>query len=406
VAWSAVRWFGRGTALGPQYWRFFFAEAFFDFGMFVFYFLYNLYLLQLGFHEDLLGLLAGVMTAGNIAGSLLAVLAMRRFRIRGTLLGSFALTAGLAALRAYATSPPVLIGLSAIAGVATAAWPVALSPAITQITTQKNRAFGFSLTCAAGISIGILGGLAAGRLPGWIARLHLAHAGVESYRLSLFAGCAFVMLALIPLSRVNFGAAPVSERKLHRPSPLLLRFLIAMGAWSLGTGMLNPFFNVFFSQHIHLPVQQIGYVFAAAQIAQVGAILLSPLVFRKFGLTRGISGMQLATALAMLSLAAVGGPIWAAAGYAAYMMFQYMSEPGQFTLLMEAVPPAERNSASALNFLVAYAGQSIAAASAGWLLSRAGYPPVMVAAAVICVVAAVLFRVLLASPKAAAPSTD
>jgi predicted MFS family arabinose efflux permease len=257
---------------------------------------------------------------------------------------------------------------------------------------------------SAGIFIGILGGLAAGRLPGWIVRLHLAVPGVESYRLSLFAGCAIVLLALLPLSRVKFGASQPSERKLHRPSPLLLRFLVAMAAWSLGTGMLNPFFNVFFAQHIHLPLQQIGYVFAVAQIAQVAAILLSPLVFRKFGLTRGISGMQLATAFALLSLSAAGGPIWAAAGYSAYMMSQYMSEPGQFTLLMEAVPPSERNSASALNFLVAYAGQAVAAAGAGMLLTRVGYPPVMVLAAVICVVAAVLFRVLLANPKPGVPS--
>jgi predicted MFS family arabinose efflux permease len=86
------------------------------------------------------------------------------------------------------------------------------------------------------------------------------------------------------------------------------------------------------------------------------------------------------------------------------MMSQYMSEPGQFTLLMEAVRPAERNSASALNFLVTFAGQAIAATAAGWVLARFGYPPVLVAAAVVCVIAAILFRVLLANPKPDAPS--
>jgi predicted MFS family arabinose efflux permease len=184
----------------------------------------------------------------------------------------------------------------------------------------------------------------------------------------------------------------------------VLRFLIAMAAWNLGTGAMNPFFNVFFAQRVHLPVQQIGYVYAASQVAQVGAILFSPLVFRKFGLTRGIAGMQLATAFALLGLAAAGGPIWGAVGYSAYMMSQYMSEPGQFTLLMEAVRAPERNSASALNFLVSFAGQAIAAAGAGWLLSRFGYPPVIVLAAVICVIAAILFRVLLADPKPETPS--
>jgi len=345
------------------------------------------------------------MTAGNIAGTILAVLAMQRFGMRRTLLCSFAVTATLSLLRAYITFPPALIGLAAIAGLASSAWAVAYSPAVTQLTTKRNRAVAFSFISSAGISIGILGGLAAGRLPGWISNAHVARSTLESYRFSLFSGAAFVLLALLPLSRVKFGAAVPEERKLHRPSPLLVRFLTAMAVWNVGTGALNPFFNVFFAQRIHLPVQQIGYVFAAAQVAQVIAILLSPLVFRKFGLTRGISGMQMATAVALFILAAVAGPVGAALGYCAYMMTQYMSEPGQFTLLMEAVRAAERNSASALNFLVTFAGQALAAAAAGWLLARFGYPPVMVAAGVICVLAALLFRVLLANPRPGAPSS-
>jgi predicted MFS family arabinose efflux permease len=78
------------------------------------------------------------------------------------------------------------------------------------------------------------------------------------------------------------------------------------------------------------------------------------------------------------------------------MMFQYMSEPGMFTLLMEGVPEGDRNSASALNFLVAFSAQAIAAATAGHLLTTFGYPPVMIGAAFVCAGAALLFRILLA----------
>jgi predicted MFS family arabinose efflux permease len=204
---------------------------------------------------------------------------------------------------------------------------------------------------------------------------------------------------------MKFNATPPSDQKMHRPSPLLLRFLVAMAAWNLGTGALNPFFNVFFAERIRLPLHQIGYVVSSSQVAQVFAILVSPLVFRKFGLTRGIAGMQLATAVALISLAITAGPIWAAIGYSGYMMSQYMSEPGMFTLLMEGVRAGERSSASALNFLVSFTGQAIAAAAAGWLLAHYGYPPVIVGAAVICGAAALLFRSLLADPRPNAPSS-
>jgi predicted MFS family arabinose efflux permease len=130
------------------------------------------------------------------------------------------------------------------------------------------------------------------------------------------------------------------------------------------------------------------------------AILCTPFVFRKFGTARSIYGMELATGVAMLALAMAAGPMWGAVAYTGYMMFQYMSEPGMFTYLMESVAPSERNSASALNFLVTFAGQAIAAAVSGAMLARFGYPPVLAVGAAMCVAAALLFRVLLVKPSA------
>jgi len=75
-----------------------------------------------------------------------------------------------------------------------------------------------------------------------------------------------------------------------------------------------------------------------------------------------------------------------------------------FTLLMDIAPESERSSASALNFLVTFSGQAIAAAAAGRLLQQFGYPPVMIGAAVICAFAALLFLLLMSGAKPRAPS--
>jgi predicted MFS family arabinose efflux permease len=401
---SAIRWFGTGAELGSDFWRFFIAEGFFDFGMFVFFFLYNLYLLQLGFRENFLGTMSGLMTAGSMAGSIVAVAVMRRYGLRTTLLTGFVLTACVAALRAYITLPPALLGLAAAAGLSSAAWPVALSPVVAKLTTEKSRTFGFSLVCSSGIAIGIVGGLVAAHMPAWLLQWHVASSTTGSYRLSLLIGCVFILLAAWRFSRIKLGTVEPAERTFHRPSPVLIRFLTAMAVWNLGTGAMNPFFSVFFARSVRLPVEKIGTVFAISQIVQVLGILLAPLVFRKCGLTQSISGMQYATAFALIALAIAGGPVWAAAAYAAYMMFQYMSEPGMFTLLMEGISEGERSSASALNFLVTFCGQAVAAAVAGKLITNFGYPPVMIAAAIICAAAAFLFRVLLAKSRLPAPS--
>ena len=405
LAWSASRWFLAVPQLGAQFWRFYAAFFLFNFGLFIFFLLYNLYLLQLGFHEDFLGLTASVMTGGSIAGSLLTALAIRRFGLRNTLAGCFVSVAGIAALRACVTPAPALLALSGAAGVATAAWAVSLSPAVAQLTIERDRPVAFSFIFSTGILIGVLGGLVGGRLPGLLVRFHLAASGVESYRGALLAGCVLVLLAVWPLLGVKIDAPPASQRRFYRPSPLVMRFLIAIAAWNLGTGIFNPFFTVFFSR-LRMPVEQIGSVFSAAHVAQAGAVLMAPVVLKRFGLTRGVSGMQFATAFALLALSAAVGPLSAGLAFAAYTMSQYMTEPGMFTFLMDGVTVEERSNASALNFLVTFAAQAIVAAIAGRMISRLGYRPVLITAAIICALAALLFRVLLARPNPPAPTNS
>jgi len=398
TVWSALRWFAAAPRLGGQFWRFYAAFFLFNFGLFVFFLLYNLYLVQLGFREDFIGLVASALTGGSIAGSLLAALAIRRFGLRDTLAGCFVSLACVAALRAIVTPVPALLALAFVAGLISAAWAVSLSPAVAQLTIEKDRPVAFSFIFSTGILIGVLGGLAGGRLPGLLAHFQLVGLGVQSYRGALLAACTLVLLAVWPLSRVSLAATPPTVRGFYRPSPLVIRFLVAIAVWNLGIGMFNPFLSVFFSR-LRMPVEQIGALFSAAHAAQAGAVLMAPIVLRKFGLTRGVSLMQFATALALLALSAAAGPLSAGLAFASYTMSQYMTEPGIFTFLMDGVPVEDRSSASALNFLVTFAAQATVAAIAGRVVSRFGYPPVLVAGAIICALAALLFRALLAKPK-------
>ena len=116
----------------------------------------------------------------------------------------------------------------------------------------------------------------------------------------------------------------------------MVRFLIAMLVWNLGTGIFNPFLNVFFARRMHMPSNRSVRVLSVADRAGRRDSLRA-VVFRRFGVTRGISGMEFATALALLALGGCQRTGWAAAAYCGFMMSQYMSEPGMFTLLMDGV---------------------------------------------------------------------
>jgi predicted MFS family arabinose efflux permease len=131
--------------------------------------------------------------------------------------------------------------------------------------------------------------------------------------------------------------------------------------------------------------------------------LLTPVVFRSMGLVNGIVATQIGTALALLCLAGTHNTRLAIAMYLVFSAMQWMSSPGLYNLLMSRVPDEERSTASAMTmFCNALLGAG-ATAGAGILFVRFGYPPVIAGIAALAVVAAVLFRLLIAPVDRDAP---
>ena len=393
--WVRVRSWWLTKNLDAKFWTFLGASFLFNLGMCIFFFLYNLYLLDRGFRENFLGLVTGAMAIGSIAGTIPAGLLAQRFGLRKTLLLCFTLVTLVSALRALFTQEAPLLVLAFLGGAVLSIWAVSISPAIAQLTSEQNRPFAFSLVFSLGIGVGILGGQSGGRLPGWLAGITPLGTSAQAKQAALLVACGIAAVALIPVSRVRFASAATRERQFYPRSPFLLRFLIAIAVWNLATGAFSPFFNVYFSQYLRMPIEKIGMIFSGAQLSQVLAVVVAPFIFRRLGLVAGIMYMQCATAVALGCLAASRAASGAAVTYAAYTAFQWMSEPGMYSLLMNKVTPSQRSGASAMNFLVVSLAQAIAAAAAGASFARFGYPVVLGAIAAIALIAALMFRALL-----------
>lgn len=389
---GGLRWWMASQGLQAQFLRFLGAASLFNFGLSIFFLLYNLFLLQLGFHEDFIGIVASAMGAGSIAGALPSAYVLHRFGIRATLIATFIAVPLVCAARVVSSSPALLIASAFCGGLLFSAYAIALAPTVARLTTSRSRPFGFSLVFSLGIGSGVIAGVAGGRLPGLLAARETA--GPASLQYALLTACAIAALAALPVLRLRLEPAEASQRTVYPRSRFIVRFLLAVLIWNLATGAFNPFFNTYFAQVLHTPVSTIGVFFSGAQLVQVIAVLSAPLVIRRFGPVRGVMSMQLAAA-GMLALFATG-PAGLAAGsiYAGYMGFQYMSEPGMFTVLMDGVVPADRTGASALNFLVMAGIQALAAAFAGFGVRTFGYPAVLAAAALMAVLAAFSFRAL------------
>ena len=386
LIWKSNTW-----RLEAPFWRFLASSTLLNLGTFQFFLLYNLYLLDLGYRENVLGLIAGAFTAGSLAGVLPAAALAHRYGLKRTLLACVGGTALVCALRAAASGEPALLAAAFAGGLLFAVWAVAVSPVVAAVTTESARPTAFSITFGSGVGIGVVAGLIGGRLPGWMTRSGLAASPAQSKQLVFFAASACVVLALWPLVRLGIQSPPPRETRQYPRGAFIHSFLLAMAAWSFATGLLNPLFNAYFARRFQMPVDRIGIVFSVAQVAQAVAIFAAPLVLRRLGLTRGVAAMQLATALALALLAPAHVALFAAGLYSAYMSFQYMSEPGIYASLMNRVLPGQRSGASALNFLVLFGCQALAASVAGAVVTRYGYSPMLAGAAVLAVAAAWLF---------------
>ncbi len=377
--WTGIGWFFSRQGLSSEFWRFFRGFVTFNVAMMVFFLLYNLHLIAQGFKEDFIGRVSSAMTVGSLLGSMIAGFVVSRIGLRPGLILCFVSQGAASAMRVFASTPLPLLGFAFLAGVSNSFFAVSLVPAVAALTRERNRPFAFSLTMSTGIALGMVAGLIGGRLP---ALLH-------STQNALWLACVLAPLAALPLIRLRGLGKP--ERRLDfralLPSAFLVRFLAALSLWGLATGAFNPFFNVYFARAMGMRVETIGLLFTASQGAQVVAMLLSPLVLRRLGLMRGIASMQAATGLALAGLG-FATPVIALALYPLYMAFQYMSEPGIFSVLMSGVPEEERTGASAWNFIVAFAMQAVAAWAAGEAIARFGYTPVLVSASALALLAA------------------
>jgi MFS family permease len=380
---SGVWWWWKTNALGPQFWIFLAAAVVFNFALFIFFLLFNLFLTDHGFAERFLGDVAGAARVGSLVGTVPAAWIAHRLGLRRSLVAAIAGTALLTLARALVVGATPVIALAFVASALFSLWAVIMAPSIAAAVEEKRRPAAFSFFFATMFANGIGANWIAGRLPDWL------HGKQPALVLSAIL-CA---LSVIPALCLQPAPAAPPGARIYPRGSFLWRFLASFAIWQLATGVFNPFNNVYFAR-LKFSVAQIGAIFSAAQLVQVVALLLAPLVTRRLGLVTGIVWMMFATALALGGLAAAPGGTQAVTAYVAYMACQWMSEPGLNTLLMNHVGEQERGGASALNYLVAFSAQAVAAFAAGALFGEFGYGPVLVGAAAAAACAAMLFRSL------------
>ena len=386
---NAPAWMRQFTG---DFWRFFAAAFFFDFGFGLFFFLFNLYLTDLHFNERIIGQILASLTLGNVVGTIPAMILVRRCGFRRPLLISFLVAPLICALRLFTLWTPAQIGLAFLTGLALCFWPICFSPAVAKFTNEHNRASGFSIVFATGIGMGSLAGLAGGYLPQLLQFRGSELPLVGGIRAVLLCSCGAVMLGAWPLARLAQDAEPAriagGIRLFH---PFLKRFLPPFILWNVVTGSFSIFGAVYLQKALGLPLSQVGTIFSFSQLLQFAAVLSTPFLYRRLGTIKGVSLAQAMTAAFLLLLFFTMVVPLSVAYFLAFNGAQWLCSPGIYRYLMEHIPEDERSTASAVQNISGALCQAGTAALTGSCIVQFGYPAVIAGNAVIALLAALLF---------------
>jgi len=408
--WNAAALWLHGYNLSRRFWLFFTAALFWDAGFGLYFFLFNLYLLDFHLNERAIGLINGALSLGVVAGMLPVGILTRRFGSRHLLLLCFLVAPLLSILRAIFVWELAAIALAFFAGVVMCIWTVCFLPVTASLTSESNRAAATGLIFSVGIGATACGAAASGYLWQWIAVLDPGLGATDVKRIVLLLSSGVVACGLVPLMRLpEVHTAPLQPIVLRQQltvlkDSFLRRFLPCMALWSSLLGAFTPFAAVYFVQQRHVSMSRAGLIISASQLAQLIGGLLVPLAERGLGMMRGILVSQLATGILLALTAFSSDPVWCIVFFCGYSAAQWISSPAMYTLMMNNVAEVDRASASALimfsNFLLIAAATS----AMGILLLYFGYPTMMIALAALECMVAIAFRWMIAERLSPMPA--
>jgi MFS family permease len=390
---AASPWLRR-YSLGRGFWLFFTAALFWDAGFGVYFFLFNLYLLDFHLNERAIGLVNGALSLGLISGMLPAVILTRRIGARRVLIWGFFAASVLGVLRAIFVWEQAAIGLAFIAGLVMCVWPVLFLPVTASLTSESNRTAATGLIFSVGIGATACGVAASGYLSRWVSVLGSAPGPADVKRLVLLLCSGVVACGTVALMRLpELNTAPPERVALRKQfavlrQSFLRRFLPCVALWMSLLSAFMPFAAVYFAKQRHVSLSHLGLIFSASQLAQLTGGLVVPLVERSFGLTRSIIISQVATAVLLTLTALSSHPAWCVVFFCSFSAAQWICSPAMYTLLMNGVDETERAGASALVMFSNYLLTAAATPVMGVLLLHFGYTEVMIAmAALECILA-------------------
>jgi MFS family permease len=353
---------------------------------------FNFYILARGYDLGFLGLVNSVPAITVLAlGIPLGHLADRIGYRMSMMLGIAVAYSAYGAVL-FAPSPAILLAAMAVQGVGSILFYLSVNPFLMKHTGAAERPNVFSSNVALQILAGAGGNLIAGQLPALLkASWNIAPGSAESYRIVLFFGLMWGLLALIPLLLLKTlppAPAPAEERVsiLSWNSGDKNRvFLMALPNLLIGFGaaLLIPYLNLFFRQRFSISDSLLGVLFSISAVFTGLATLLSPQISKRLGSKiRAVIVTQTGSLVFLLLLGFTPFFPGAAAAFFLRAGLMNMSVPLYSAFCMESSPEGKRGVINSFLQVAWQAGWAVGPMISGFVQSSWGFPPLFIATGV------------------------
>ncbi|MBT2687527.1 MFS transporter [Bacillus sp. ISL-47] len=337
-------------------------------GFGIFMVIYNFYIRELGYSENINGQVISMTALATAMILVPAGIASDRIGRKKAMLFGAAATGAVMLFRSVIELQSLLILFAFFSGLTTAFLQVSSIPWLAENSKADQRVHLFSIHFAIMTGANVIGNLSGGILTD-IFSLFTTH--LNSLRITLLIGSLFFMAGLIPILRFNEKQKGKREDKpLKRFSFKDLSFkndgikIIAMFAFAqlligFGAGLVIPYLNLYFADRFAASNSAIGFIISLGQAATAFAMIIGPIVVRKVGEVKAVVILQLMS-LPFLLLTAYTEHLWLAAiGFLFRQALMNAGNPIQMSLMMSKVDDSMKGLANSVNQMVFNLGWAV-----------------------------------------------
>lgn len=344
-----------------------FGNIFAQIGLGIFMVIYNFYIRELGYHEQVNG---QVISMASLATALILVpagLFSDRLGRKKTMFYGALLTGMILVFRGLVETQSFLVGLAFATGLTSAFLQVSGIPWLAENSKPFQRVHLFSIYSAVMTGANVIGNVLGGVLTDFFS---IFVSELLSIRLTLIIGGAIFLIALIPISRFTEHREMVKKNDVKVPLlqkmkeqrvglKIIILFAVSQLIIGVGAGLVIPYLNLYFADRFFASNSIIGLIISLGQAATAVAMIIGPLVVRKFGEVKAVVFLQLSS-LPFLLLTAYTENLWLAAiGFLFRQALMNAGNPIQMSLMMSKVNDSVKGLANSVNQMVFNLGWAI-----------------------------------------------